>query len=265
MFSAIYTGKIRHRRFFPKQHEFSYDAILFYIDLEELPHLFSDVSGWSLNKSNFGCFKRSDYFGDPEVPLDIAVRNQVVKLLGFCPTGPIRMLTNLRIMGLCFNPVTFYYLFEPNEELPSVIMAEVNNTPWNERHTYAIFCNKESGKTLTEFDKAFHVSPFNPIAMQYAWVSTAPAESLLVHMENLVRNRSVDASAGGDACLCHMDATLTLNRQAWARPLLRKILWRFPWLTLKVPVAIYWQALKLFIKSVPVYGHTSVKVDVKGR
>ena len=54
MHSAIYQGKLRHRRFHPKRHEFTYDSTLFYIDLDELPELFSGVRGWSLNRKKGG-------------------------------------------------------------------------------------------------------------------------------------------------------------------------------------------------------------------
>ena len=250
MFSAIYQGKLRHRRFHPKAHAFSYDSTLFYLDLDELPHLFKGVKGWSLNGKTRGQFCRSDYLGDPNTELKEAVRAEVERQLGRCPQGAVRMLTNLRMWGFCFNPVTLYYLFEPNSEKPALILAQVNNTPWNERHSYVVSCD-DSGKTRTEFPKQFHVSPFNPLDMHYHWVSTAPDEHLLVHMEN---------HRDG---ICHMDATLTLERQAWSAEQLQRILWRQPWLTLKVPVMIYWQALKLFLKGVPFYPHRSLRDEEK--
>lgn len=260
MHSAIYQGNLRHRRFFPKRHEFSYSSSLFYIDLDELPELFKGVRGWSLNRANFGCFRREDFLGDANVPLKEAVFSEVNKLLASdkqsslcCPNGPVRMLTNLRIWGFCFNPVTFYYLFNPGAEKPAMILAQVNNTPWNERHSYLIHCDQKTGKANTQFDKRFHVSPFNPLGMEYHWVSSVPAENLLVHMENHAGAENLTAISS-----CHMDATLTLKRQTWSKSLLQKILWLQPWAAIKVPVAIYWQAVRLFIKGVPVYPHQTI-------
>jgi uncharacterized protein len=244
MKSAIYSGRLRHRRFFPKAHEFTYDACMFYLDLEELPTVFKENSFWSLNRFNLGWFNRKDYFGDPAVPLDQAVRDHVTQHCGYCPQGSIRLLTQMRVWGFCFNPVSLYFIFENDSSVPSLILAEVNNTPWNQRHSYLLRCD-DNGKVNTEFSKQFHVSPFNPMDMQYHWISTAPDENLVVHMENHQQS--------ADILTRHMDATLTLKREEWSARRLNKIIWTMPWLAIKIPVAIYWQALRLFIKRVPIY------------
>lgn len=249
MHSAIYHGTLRHRRFLPKQHDFSYTSSLFYIDLDELPELFTNVKGWSLNKRNLGAFHRKDYLGDPDTPLKESVRAEVTRILGYCPMGAVRMLTNLRILGFCFNPVTFYYVFAVDADKPSLILAQVNNTPWNQRHCYVVLCDQETGKAKNDFDKAFHVSPFNPLDMHYHWVSTNPDQHLVVHMEN---HRQDSLST---LVQCHMDATLTLMRHPWTAKGLQQILWRQPWLAIKVPAAIYWQAFRLILKGVPFYPH----------
>lgn len=245
MHSAIYHGVLRHRRFHPKHHEFSYNSTLFYIDLDELSELFDGAKHWSLNGNGLGRFDRADYLGDEHESLIKSVRSEVIRQIGYCPEGAIRMLTNLRMWGVCFNPVTLYYIFDVDADKPSLILAQVNNTPWNERHCYVVPCDTATGKAKQDFVKQFHVSPFNPLDMVYHWVSTNPAQNLVVHMENH-RND-----------ICHMDATLTLVREAWSATSLQKILWRQPWLTVKIPLAIYWQALKLFLKRVPLYAHTS--------
>lgn len=264
MHSAIYQGNLRHRRFFPKRHEFTYASTLFYIDLDELPELFKGVIGWSLDRVNLGSFRRTDFLGDSLVPLKDAVIAEVNKLLAqgsstgiSCPNGAVRMLTNLRIFGFCFNPVTLYYLFNKNSAQPAMILAQVNNTPWNERHTYLIHCNEKTGKANSQFDKQFHVSPFNPIDMVYQWISSVPAEHVLVHMENHV-SVSDQSACTEQQSVCHMDATLTLKRQPWSKSALQKILLLQPWMAIKVPVAIYWQALRLFVKGVPVYTHQTI-------
>ena len=206
----------------------------------------------SLEARNLGYFRRADYLGKPSISLKSAVKSECQNLLGYCPDGAVRMLTNLRILGMCFNPVTFYFLFNNGSDKPAVILAQVNNTPWDERHVYALECDPATGKTNKYFNKVFHVSPFNPMAMEYHWVSTAPGEQLVIHMENHAAKKE------DSDIVRHMDATLTLERHAWDKKLLQSLLWKQPWMSIKVPVAIYWQALKLFIKGVPFYPHQSV-------
>ncbi|WP_111641741.1 DUF1365 domain-containing protein [Marinimicrobium alkaliphilum] len=246
MHSAIYQGQVRHRRFVPRAHAFTYSSTLFYLDLEELPALFDGTFGWSCNQRNLGWFRRADYLGPTTLPLIDAVRTEVRRQRGSCPDGPVRLLTNLRLWGTCFNPVSLYYCFEQGAEFPSVVLAQVNNTPWLERHCYALPCDPANGKVRTGFVKQFHVSPFNPMDMHYQWMSTAPGETLAVHMENHKDDQ------------CHMDATLTLTRRPWSAAALRRILWLHPWQSLKIPVAIYWEALRLIVKRVPIYDHTPV-------
>lgn len=254
MHSALYTGWVRHRRFEPREHAFRYAATQFYLDLDELPQLFDGVRGWSCNRRNLGWFRRADYLHPEQAPdLATAVREEVERQQGWSPQGPIRILTQLRMWGFCFNPVTLYYCFEPGAEHPSTILAQVNNTPWNERHCYVIPCHRQTGKSRVNFAKRFHVSPFNPMEMGYRWVSTAPGERLLVHMENWREER------------CHMDATLSLERREWSAARLQKTLWRQPWLAAKIPAAIYWQALKLWVKRVPVHPHTTATDVTRSR
>ena len=54
------------------------------------------------------------------------------------PQGPIRLLTQLRSFGLCFNPVSFYYCFDERRRACERVLAEVTNTPWGERHAYLL-------------------------------------------------------------------------------------------------------------------------------
>jgi uncharacterized protein len=241
--SAIYEGTVRHRRFAPATHEFLYRVFMLYIDLDEIDHLFDGIPLWSSRRWAPAQFRRADYFGDATRPLVDCVREACVAALGDLPHGPIRMLTNLRYFGYCKNPVTFYYCFDASATNVVCVLAEVNNTPWNQRHHYVIRAQGAAGLIDDRFAKAFHVSPFHPLDMDYVWRGNTPNAQLAVHMEN---HRNSD---------CVTDATLKLQRHEISRAALLSVLLRFPLMTAKVLVAIYWQALRLFLKGVPFHSH----------
>mgnify|MGYP000429725471 CR=1 FL=1 len=138
--SGIYKGWLRHRRSHPKTHEFRYRTFMMYIDLSELDTLFDVHPFWSNKKPALAYFRRSDYLGDPNTPLDDAVRLKVQEETGEYPRGRVALLTNLRYFGLSFNPISCYYVFNRNDQLET-ILAEVTNTPWNEKHYYVLPCD----------------------------------------------------------------------------------------------------------------------------
>jgi len=246
MHSALYLGRLRHRRFAPRPHEFSYRLYMCYLDLAELDRVFAGRWLWSHRRPALAWLRRSDYLGDPAVPLDEAVRNRVEQETGKRPTGPIRLLTHLRQFGLGFNPVSFYYCFDASGGQIETIVAEITNTPWNERHAYVLAApepGSDSGMLRYRFGKDFHVSPFMPMNIDYDWRFGRPGASLGVHMANRRQGEKV------------FDATLTLERREFGALSMAGALAAFPFMTLKVIGAIYWQALRLWQKRVPFHPH----------
>jgi uncharacterized protein len=136
--SAVYEGWVRHRRVRPVEHSFRYRVFMAYLDLAELPELFDRVPLWSARRAAPAWFRRSDFLGDPELPLRDAVLDRVEELGGARPAGPVRLLANLRYLGHSFNPVSFYFCFAEDGERLAAVLAEVTNTPWGERHSYLL-------------------------------------------------------------------------------------------------------------------------------
>jgi DUF1365 family protein len=246
--SAIYEGTVTHRRYAPHAHAFSYRMAQLYLDLGEVDRLFDQRLFWSANRKNLAEWRRADYLGPTEISLADAVRKRVREETGRTVAGPIRMLSHLRYAGHIFNPVTFYYCFDADGYTLDCIVAEITNTPWHERHAYAlsIACAQPHGRTFHwNFEKSFHVSPFMPMDRRYDWRFTTPADDLLVHMKVLDSER------------LEFDATLSLTRLPINGRSLARVLWRYPLMTAQVVTAIHWQALRLWLKRNPVHDHSA--------
>ena len=137
--SCIYRGWVRHRRYGAVPHTLRTNLFMLHLDLDELPQLFDRYRYASARGRAPVEFRRSDHLGDPRRPLADVIRELVEARCGVRPLGPVRLLTNLRYLGHCFNPVSFYYCYEePGSERVAAIVAEVTNTPWGERHAYVL-------------------------------------------------------------------------------------------------------------------------------
>ncbi len=293
--SCLYVGKVRHRRFEPVENAFTYSGSWLYLDLSELDRVFFGRLLWSTRRSAVARFHRADHLAFPEdiipaalnsddwlkpaeqsfgqrpertneplSPLDIAVRS-LVEAAGFeRPDGPIRLLTQPRYFGYKMNPVSFYYCFDRDDEQVQTIVAEVNNTPWGERHCYILdrsnqpaqsahspqTVDRNTEKTTSavrrlrfRHGKRFHVSPFMKLNMDYRWSIVAPAKTLTVHIENWREANRL------------FDCTLHLKRRPISGGQLAGSLIRYPFMTGKIAAGIYWQALRLWWKKCPYVPH----------
>ncbi|MGY6038195.1 DUF1365 domain-containing protein [Aeromonas sp. AE23HZ002T15] len=237
LISAIWQGSVRHRRFAPRPHAFAYPLFMLGLDLDELPGL--RLGGWlGVERAGLLSFRRADYLRGSGGSLKQAVWDKVAALGGEQGEGRVLLLGNVRCLGFYFSPVNFYFCYQGSDA--RYLLAEVSNTPWNERHYYLLDL-----AALVPHDKDFHVSPFMVLAMRYHWRIRPPREETLIHIESHPQS--------GEPKL--FDATLALTRAPLSRHGLCALLLRWPWMTMRVLLGIYWQALRLFIKRTPLFTH----------
>ncbi|MGM0767584.1 MAG: DUF1365 domain-containing protein [Pseudomonadota bacterium] len=254
MTSQWLEGTIRHRRKAPVGHEFSYRTGMLALELGEWDRV-TDISRWfSSERFNWLSLHRKDYFKPASPDLLTAVCDQAEQATGWRPDGPVELITHPRYLGYVFNPVSFYFCYRAGDRpasgaVPKVILAQITNTPWHERHVY---CLETTGEEQTSagwhterfgFHKRFHVSPFNGMRQDYQWTFSFRGPELRIHMNVLENDRK------------QFDATLVVQRRPLNRKQLHRTLRQFPLEAIKIAAGIYWHALKLKLKGAPFYTH----------
>ena len=252
MQSCLYRGPVRHLRKEP-EHRFQYQTAWAYLDLEEIDELVR--SKWLFSDRRFAplSFRRSDHFGDPRQSMTEAVRGLIEDQIGTRWNGPIRLLTQFSHFGVYFSPLNVFYCFDSSGVLQAMV-EEVSNTPWNERHCYLLW----EGNRLTRSShcyshpKEFHVSPFMGMDSRYHWRVRPPGEKL--HL-------SLGCEREGNR-IFHAD--LHLNRSPLTETQLARSLLRRPIAAAHVLSAIYFQALRLWIKKCRFYPHPNHSSNPSG-
>lgn len=243
--SGLYRARVLHQRFTPKRNLFTYPVFVFVLDLDEVPALEARLRLFRYNRFSLYSLRDADHLGDPNRP----VKENVIALLrerGY--TGPVdrvRMVAQLRVLGHVFNPVTFYYCYAGGVEVAHV--AEITNT-FRQRHSYAFFGggggspdpdgSSDAGGTYLA-EKIFYVSPFLEMDLTHAFRFAPLGRTLAVHVDDYKDGRPVIKTWIRGTHRPLTDATL-----------LGAFL-RLPFMSAWILGWIHWQALKLWIRRVP--------------
>lgn len=244
-----------HSRRADTTHYFVYGVYMLALDLDDLPRFNADMPGFGYNRRALVSIHDRDHLPDvhgKRVPLREMVLSHMEKAgiaLGDAPK--LYMVTNPRIAGYCFNPLTVYYAYRADSPDLAAILMEVNNTH-GEQHPYVMHAGTEIPPKRPEetrlnmrrysAQKAFFVSPFIPMDATYELSATAvngEGGTLIVHLDEFWDGKQqFTARLWGE--------TIPLTPAA-----LRGVLLRYPFMTLKVIGAIHWEGLKLLWKRTP--------------
>ncbi|MEZ5558597.1 MAG: DUF1365 domain-containing protein [Pseudomonadales bacterium] len=230
-------GWVVHRRRSPRPHEFRYPVWMLCVDAERVARR---RSRWLSVTSRFAplALRAGDYDASQGV---LAKVNAQLAARGLPAAQRVSLLTQPRSWGLHFNPVSFYFCYR--DEALCFVLAEINNTPWDEWHTYVLDARGQQCDWAFRFPKTFHVSPFMPMALEYHWRLRLSGESIEIGMR-LERDGEEQFFAG-----------LYLRAEPLSEAGLRRGALRYPWQGARTLLRIYWQALRLYLKRTPFFTH----------
>jgi DUF1365 family protein len=242
--SALYPGFVMHRRLSPRHHRFTYRVFAMLVDLDELAGLDKGLALFKWNR--FGIFSFHDRDHGPNSsdqngkPLK-AWLDALLDTAGITAQGPRQVLCYPRIFGYVFNPLSVWFCHDEDGALKAVVY-EVHNT-YDERHAYVL---PVSGAGLVRHGcaKGFYVSPFLSADCRYHFRVRPPDEKALV---------AIHEEEGGKAIL---NASFIGSRRALNDGALFVMLLSYPLMTLKVVLAIHYEAVRLMLKGVRRHPHS---------
>ena len=244
MNSCLYKATVMHHRLLPKQHRFHYNVFMFYVNLDELDLLQKKLRLFSVDRFNFFSFRNKEHLQLPADHPD-TTKNTKQHIIDYLhhngvefAGGKIMLLTNMNVLGYNFNPVSFYFCYDENEQ-PLCCVAEVSNT-YREMKPYLL--NKE------DFDgsayhlntkKYFYVSPFIDHDTNFDFTLKLPADKLNIKIDDYKDEQKVFLS------------TLTGVKKELTNSRLTLYSLRFPLITLRIIFLIHWNAVLLWFKKLP--------------
>jgi len=236
--SALYRGRVMHRRLRPKIHKLNYRVFWLLLDLSEIDDVDARLRLFSRNRFNLLSFHDKDY-GDgsgalrPQV--DAWMAQAGIDLKG----GTVRLLTMPRVLGYVFNPISIYYCHWPDGRLAAMVY-EVTST-FGIRHAYVIpipIEDQAAGVIRQGAAKALYVSPFMGMEMDYQFRGHTPGDRLDMTIDGL------------DAEGVLITAAMAAKRERLEDRNIAAATAAIPLMTFKVVAAIHWEALKLWVKGV---------------
>jgi DUF1365 family protein len=237
--AALYWGKVMHARWRPVQHRFTYRVMSLLIDLDRLGEADRQSRLFGINRAAPFSFHERDH-GDREgAGLSQHARRLAADHGIDLSGGRILLLCYPRVFGYVFNPLSIYFCYGASGNL-ALLIYEVRNT-FGEMHSYVLPVQEDGASSVIRQSqaKAFYVSPFMEMETRYRFSVSLPRQDVKV--------RILQSGAQG----AMFAAAFSGRRRALTSRSLSAALLSLPLLTFKVIAAIHWEAMRLWLKGVP--------------
>lgn len=243
MNSSLYECTVMHHRLEPLRNRFVYRIFMFALDLDELDSLSASLRLFSRNRFNLFSFRDADHLrlGKPTVRENLIEYLRSQGITG--PVGRIVLITNVRMFGYVFNPVSFYYCYDVNGA-PLCAVPEVGNTFGEQKPFLLTGADRDAEGFRKRVTKYFYVSPFIAMDAEFDFRLQVPGKQLHVTIDDYQEGKKFFLST-----VHGEQRPLTDARLVWYAV-------RFPFITLQVITLIHWQALKLYIRKLPFFRKT---------
>ena len=233
--NLIYKATLMHCRLKPNIHKFIYNIFYFFINIDDLNGLNKKYIFFSYNKFNIFSINDKDHGFRNKTKIKSWLKEILKNIKINIFDTKIFIFTIPRILGYSFNPLTIFFCYDKKNNLKALIY-EVKNT-FNEQHSYIFKINKKllKKKYLKHSSKKnFHVSPFWPMHINYNFIITEPKKNFFSKIKMIKENDEI------------FHASLKCKSNEINFKNLLYLMIQYPFTAIKVVLAIYYEAFKIF-------------------
>lgn len=240
--SRAYVGSVVHKRLRPQHHAFQYRVFALCLDVDEIDTMSDRLWLFSRNRRNLLSFFDRDLGRKDGSPVGDFARALLADA-GLAHAGRrVELLCYPRLLGFVFNPLSVYFCYDAKDRLAAIIY-EVSNT-FAERRNYVLPVVHRDGPVVAQAcAKAMYVSPFTSPDGTYGFRMLEPGDEVVVGVS--LRDDE------GPSLKTHFRGA----RRALSDAAIVGLVARHPLMTFKVVAAIHFQALRLWLKRIPLFAH----------